>query len=69
MQGELSSERTVGSGTVYRIAPDNSVTILHSFTGGRADGTAPPSGAEKRRKASCTPKACPINATPCYPVS
>lgn len=31
-------------GTVYRIAPDNSVTILHSFTGQRADGSAPPSG-------------------------
>ncbi len=31
-------------GTVYRIARDNSVTILHSFMGQRADGSAPPSG-------------------------
>ncbi len=31
-------------GTVYRIAPDHSVTILHSFKGWRADGSTPYSG-------------------------
>jgi len=31
-------------GTVYRIAPDHSVTILHSFKGWHADGSTPYSG-------------------------
>jgi uncharacterized repeat protein (TIGR03803 family) len=39
---------TYGNGTVYKLAPDGAVTILHSFSGG-ADGGAPWAGVSQDR--------------------
>jgi len=32
---------TIGCGTIFKLAPDGSVTILHAFAGGRRDGALP----------------------------
>jgi uncharacterized repeat protein (TIGR03803 family) len=39
--GTTTSGGFFGAGTVFRIAPDGTVTILHDFTGGTSDGGQP----------------------------
>lgn len=41
LYGVTASGGAYDRGTVYRVAPDGTKTILHSFAGGRADGASP----------------------------
>jgi uncharacterized repeat protein (TIGR03803 family) len=42
--GTTFSDGTFGSGTVFKMTPSGTVTVLHAFTGGTTDGGGPVAG-------------------------